>query len=848
MRKHFVKWLERAGRYFPVMRPILEEEGMPAEIIYLTMIESGVNPTARSWAACVGLWQFLKSTGEMYGLRGDWHTDDRCDPEKATRAAARHLRDLYNRFDDWHLALAAYNAGAGRISRAIKKSRKEKPTFWDIVPYLPRETQNYVPRFIATAIVALDPMEYDLADVVPQKPLEYDVVTTDRPYNIKDLAQAVESTQEELETLNPTLLQPQTPPRAFQLRIPKGRQKTFAANIGNIEVRSTIETVVVEHKVKRGDNLYKLAKRHNVTVGQIVKANELSSARHLRVGEILRIPKREVVTTTSYKVAMDNVVNPDTENDPTRRTEGREKLVVTVEPGMTLGGIARNFGVTVADLMTWNGMKSSDRLAAGRSIDVWVKPGEPLPGEVTAQDGTPLLAELHAPEAGAATMAAGRSVSGPRGVEASASATPEEYTVQRGETLASIADAFNLTIQNLIDWNKLEGTAIRSGSTLKLKPEPAHDTAVQDKPAVREKTSVKDAKKIKGSWQDELKRREGTRAQSSSVPGGDSVYVVRKGETMYRIATEHGVTVEQLMEWNGLTDHSLRVGQKLVVRRGDGKASTTAAPSAAPKTATQTQSAVPVKAEAPAKTDTPAKAAPVVKSGAPAETAAPAKAAPAVKSGAPAETAAPAKAVKSGAPANAAAAEKHAPPAKAVDVEAASEAAGDDAEAAAGEAADARDIALKTVNGRYTVQPGDNLFRIARASGLSVEELQELNGLTSNNLRAGQELIVVRPSGAGVPAAADSVKSVKEKEHGVPSSVTPQAPASGTLRQDAAGRVQSRTSGSAEGVRHEHVVQKGETLHSISRTLGIPVERLKKWNHLGRYLQIGQKIVYYTNE
>jgi membrane-bound lytic murein transglycosylase D len=142
MRGNFEKWLERTGRFFPVMRPILKEEGLPDEIIYLTLIESGCNPVARSWAKCIGLWQFLKSTGEMYGLKGDWYSDDRRDPEKATRAAARHLRDLYNRYKDWHLALAAYNAGAGRIDRAIQKSKLEHPSYWDVRQFLPTETRG----------------------------------------------------------------------------------------------------------------------------------------------------------------------------------------------------------------------------------------------------------------------------------------------------------------------------------------------------------------------------------------------------------------------------------------------------------------------------------------------------------------------------------------------------------------------------------------------------------------------------------------------------------------------------------------------------------------------------------
>ncbi|MFZ1730169.1 MAG: LysM peptidoglycan-binding domain-containing protein [Bacteroidota bacterium] len=836
MRKHFVKWIERSGRYFPLMRPILKEEGMPDEIIFLTMIESGVNPIARSWAACVGLWQFLKSTGEMYGLKGDWHTDDRCDPEKATRAAARHLRDLYNRFDDWHLALAAYNAGAGRISRAIKKSGKAHPTYWEVREYLPKETQNYVPRFIAASIVALDPQEYDMAELVPLRPLEYDVVATEKPYHLKDLALVVGSSMEDLQELNPTLLQSITPARKFDLRIPKGRSETFASNIRNVEVRSTTETVIVDHKVRRGETIYKLAKKYHVTVGQIIKTNELSSARRLRVGEVLRIPRQETVATTAYKVAMDNVANPDSEVDPTVHTNGRQKLTVKVESGMTLGGMARNFGVTVTDLMTWNSLSSDDRLLAGSTMDVWVKGDQKFNGD------TSTIAELRSTEgvsSGGSSSAATKQPSPSiaknpdSGIEASASASKFEYTVQRGETLASIAETFNVTIQNLIEWNELKSTKIRSGSKLKLETEllpgsaeqslqqekpDAKKSAVHGKILVQEKASAKkeptsqkstreimpDAPKTAPEKAVPTKDQKTSTAAAvspntaSTVQQNDSLYTVTKGETLYRISVMHGVTVAQIMEWNSLPEPSIQVGQQLIV--GHSKAEPM-------KTVTVAAS----KPEAAEKADKTVKPEAAEKADKTKTSATPFKIENAVKS--------------------------------------------DQAAAAAAVTDDGSEAPLVTEAGVYTVQPGDNLYRIARAAGMSVEELKKLNGLKSSAIVNGQKLTVASPGAAGT-LRSDAAPKVQQK-------APVQAKAAGQDKaadQAKAGKLENTAplenaetqNGSAvsaaNGIRHEHVVERGETLNSISRKYDIPVSKLKEWNDLGRFLNIGQKIVYYTTQ
>lgn len=273
-RKTMISGLQRAGRFKPLIQRILDEEGVPQELIYLAQAESGFLPRAVSRKAAVGMWQFLKWRGQEYGLKQTGHTDDRLDVEKATRAAARHLRDLYAKFGDWYLAMAAYNCGPGAVERAIE--RTGHADFWQLrnLRVLPAQTTSYVPIILAMTIMVKNASEYGLDNVRPDEPMSYDSVEITSPTHLALVADLTDAPVSELFALNPALLNGLAP-QGYHLRVPKGTAGSLMAALQNIPADRRASWRI--HRVESGDTLTMIAKRYRTTSNAIATANRLES-------------------------------------------------------------------------------------------------------------------------------------------------------------------------------------------------------------------------------------------------------------------------------------------------------------------------------------------------------------------------------------------------------------------------------------------------------------------------------------------------------------------------------------------------------------------------------------------
>ena len=343
--------LSRSGKYRDMIARILREEGVPQDLIYLAQAESAFQPAALSRAGARGIWQFVPWRGNEYGLKRSWWVDERQDPEKATRAAAQQLRDLYGLFGDWYLAMAAYNCGPGNVQKGIE--RTGYADFWELYRrnVLPRETKNYVPIIVALTLIAKDAAHYGIqADM--EKPIASDVVKPGRAIDLRLVAETIDADVETLRMLNPSLLRMATPDDPlFELRLPAGSATKFSAEIADIPAEKWVSWR--RHRVEPGETLTSLAKKYKVTAAAIAAANSLGNSSALTSGDKLIIPATQ----------------------PENETKSR-LVRYRVRRGDTLGGIADQFSVSTDQLRKWNALKSG-RVSRGMVLRVYTVGGAP---------------------------------------------------------------------------------------------------------------------------------------------------------------------------------------------------------------------------------------------------------------------------------------------------------------------------------------------------------------------------------------------------------------------------------------------------------------------------------------
>jgi membrane-bound lytic murein transglycosylase D len=407
--------LVRSGRYDEMMRRALKEEGVPQDLIYLAQAESGFHPLAVSRVGARGIWQFMASRARGYGLQRDWWVDDRQDPVKSTRAAARHLKDLYQQFGDWYLAMAAYNSGPGTVQSAVK--RTGYADFWELYKrnVLPKETRNYVPIIVAVTIMAKNPAQYGLDHLEKENPAAYDTVTIDYPVDLRLVAECVDVSAADLQDLNPSLLRLTTPKgHQFELHLPVGTNEKFETAIAAIPPDMRVWWRY--HKVQAGDTLASLAKTYRTTPKAIAEANNLEDGQELAPDSKLTIP----IAPGKHASTEDTAAY------------ARRLTRYKVRKGDTVQSVADNFGVPPAMVRKWNHLKGNS-LVGRRIVYVHlpITPNAAQP-EFVASSHSSVSSKLKTKKVVASTSPAKKPV--------------VRHRVKQGETLYSIASSYKTTV------------------------------------------------------------------------------------------------------------------------------------------------------------------------------------------------------------------------------------------------------------------------------------------------------------------------------------------------------------------------------------------------------------------
>ena len=343
-KKFFRSSYKRSGRYRPQIVAALREAGLPEELSWLPLIESGFKTNALSRSRALGPWQFIPSTGYKFGLKRDKFIDERMDPVKSTKAAIAYLKELHGIFGDWSTVLAAYNCGEGKVLRVIRNQNLNYlDNFWDLYERLPRETARYVPRFLATLHILNNPEKYGIDDIVVDPPLESERVSISKQVHLRDVARSIGVSEAKLKELNPELRYKIVPGDGYPLRVPLGHSNILLANLDKIPVSHPPQRAFVYHRVRRGETLSVIAKKYRTSVGRLMRANKLRRSNYIVAGKLLKIPQRGYIYKKPKRVRPNN---------------GRAVTHI-VRKGDSLWIIAKRYGTTTKNIQELNHMTST---------------------------------------------------------------------------------------------------------------------------------------------------------------------------------------------------------------------------------------------------------------------------------------------------------------------------------------------------------------------------------------------------------------------------------------------------------------------------------------------------------
>jgi membrane-bound lytic murein transglycosylase D len=419
MKGAFEAGIVRSGRYMDMFRQKFREAGVPEDLVYMAAVESGYKTSAYSRAHARGIFQFIASTARNYGLRVDSWVDERADPEKSAVAAAAYMKRLHEEFGDWNLALAAYNAGEGKVRRAIAATGSRD--FWTIAKtrYLRRETKNHVPAVLAAILLSKQPAKYGLT-AMPDPPVEYDTIEVEGAADLRVIARCAGTDPSTLVSLNPALRHMQTPPDGVTtVRVPPGSGTVTLASLDAIPPRERV--LYVRHRVRSGETLSTIARRHGVTVSSIQRTNALGSRTLIRVDQVLKIP-----TSTSTAAYAANGSAPEP-----HEAAPASVIAHRVKRGDTLMALARRHGTTAAAIAAASGISTRSILKVGDRLKI-------VPG--------------------ARSVAEARTAAGTSSAKAS-TAEAKVHTVRRGDTLWGIASLHRTTVAALCALNGISARA-----------------------------------------------------------------------------------------------------------------------------------------------------------------------------------------------------------------------------------------------------------------------------------------------------------------------------------------------------------------------------------------------------